>query len=317
MRSRTLTATAAIVIGALVVPSVVLERVPAVWAWLASWAPGTLPAAEGRLRATPREDAEIVVLGSSVAVYDVYDEVLTEALDRPVVNAGIMAASVCTSAMFVDDVIERRPRTVAFVMGPRDLEVCKMREGGGSPFDLDVAWHAAGLELVTDEEWLATALGGTSVLVRYRRLPQLMIEGRHTPGWRFHPRFGTAMHGPALEARAERVAARIRDATYDGESPSVRALERFVARVRATGTEVVLVPAPTHPRVVELATGQVGTAWHEGQIRSMRRVAERLDVRFAPPEALGDYPAGAFLDTSHLGPRGQAPYTRALAAALR
>ncbi len=317
MHGRTLAQAMAIVVAALVVPSLALEPLPAFWSWLASFRPGSPQAAEGVLRATPRADGDVVVLGSSVAVYDIYDEALTEELDRPVINAGIMAASVCATAMLIDEVEARRPGTVLYVMGARDLSVCHVRRGRG-PIDLDVALHAVGpVELVRDEDWLAAALGEASILIRHRAVPHMFRSASNTPGWRFHPRFAERFAPGDLEPRVDRVVGRLRAVSYDGDGGSTRALERFAARARAVGTDLVLAPAPTHPRVVERATGVRGTSWHPGQIRMIRRMAERVGARFVSPEELGEFEETEFLDPSHLFVRGQVRYTRAVARAMR
>ncbi|MCB9594303.1 MAG: hypothetical protein H6719_16335 [Sandaracinaceae bacterium] len=303
------------VLSALLVPSIAIERSSAWWSWLASFRPGTVEHAEGVLRASPPVDDEIVLIGSSVSVVDVIDEPLGRALGRPVTVAGMMAAPVCATAMLAPELVARRPRTLVYVVAPRDLERCQPRTR--NPFDLDIALHAIGpWEIVRDEDWLAAAVSDTSALVRHRGVFQ-MLGHSGAPGWRFHPRHGGRVSDAALAVGIARRAPRLRAATYDGTGPSARALARLATRLREVGTEVVLVPAPVVPALVEASTGEVGTAWHRDAVADVARVAAALELRHVTPEALGEYSSEDFRDPMHLGPSGQIRYTRALAEALR
>jgi hypothetical protein len=315
MHARTLAAALAVVALALVGPSLALDRAPAVWRWLGAFEPGTFAAAEGALRATPPAADELVLIGSSVAVIDVIDGRLGARLGRPVVAAGVMGAPACATAMLAPELVARRPRTVVLVLAPRDLELCRPQQRMG--FELGVAWAAAGpWALLSEDRWLAAWLGDWSTLVRHRAALRMLQAGQG-PGWTRHPREGGRL------TRAEwrqRLALRVREVgalEYDGAGPSVDAVGRLAARLRAVGAELVLVPAPAHPALIAATTGARGTAWHAGHLASVEAAAAAVGARAIPATALGEYEADDFFDPAHLRPAGQARYTEALAEALR
>ncbi|MBX3269368.1 MAG: hypothetical protein KF729_03855 [Sandaracinaceae bacterium] len=304
------------VIGALLLPSLVLERHPAVWDWLASFRPGTFQAAEGALRASPHREREVVVLGSSVAVIDVIDPALAAMLDRPVLSAGVMAAPVCATAMFTPALEARRPETVLLVVGMRDLDRCRPNPGRLA-FDPEIAWHAIGAwRLASDDTWLAAALGGASTLVRHRAAVR-MIGHPAGPGWRLHPRYTGRIDDDGLAGQLDWHAPRLRDATLDGDGPSRRAFARMSARLRAIGAEAILVPAPLHPRLVASTGGGAGTSWHPAHLRRVAEIARDTGARHLGAAELGEYPPEDFADPTHLTASGQRRFTAALGRALR
>lgn len=312
MHGRTLAWCVGIVVAALLLPSLAIDHHPAAAEWLATFRPGTFHHAEGLLRSTPRGEREIVVLGSSVAVTNVIDGALARRTGRPVLNAGMMGAPVCVSSMLASEIAARRPETVVFVLAAMDLERCVPNRPA---FDLDIAWRALGpLELIRDERWIAGALGEVSALVRHREALQTLEddEGR---GWAWHPRYGGPFDPERMERHIATRTQRLRGRSLDGDTPSVRALARFAERL--PDTEIVLVPAPTRPEVVEAVCGAQGTAWLPAHVARLEAVAADIGGRVVGPDVLGEFVSTDLNDATHLGASGQPRFTFALADALR
>lgn len=307
---RVIAALLACLVVALVLPNAVLRRVPSVWVWLQTADDGSDLAVIGELRTAAVGDADIVVLGSSLAVVDVSEVMLERETGQTVLNAGVLAMPPIASTMYLDDVLALEPKTVILVSGPRALGDLELPNA--SPFDWGIAASSLPVSAWTRSDVLSAALADVSDVYRLRNVPRMAWDGslaEYDRGAAERPRADDKRFAHLAEVRAVEVA---RTPTLT-DGPASRAVGALIDRCHAQGVFVLLVAAPVHSALL----GTPGVWFHPPHLVELRRVAQVHGASVFVPDEAGLWRDSDFRDPLHLAPAGQRRFTELLAAELR
>lgn len=294
----------------LVAPNPLLSRWSELWRALEASDHASDLSALGRLRSASPEDAQVVVLGSSMAAVNVSSWMLEREAGRTVLNAGVLGMPPVASAQYLPEVLALRPQTVVVVTGPTSLAWTELPES--SPFDARIAWASYGAAGLVREDLLSAAAGRLSLGLRLRGVPRAWLTDS------LHPDGAHPANMPRLAPARFRRVARTRhrellDSPTVVDGPNSRALTALCDHLHRVGTELVLVAAPVHPLV--FATD--GQTFHPPHVAELQRVAEDCGARFLGPDQQPAYVDTDFRDPTHLDNPGQRKLTQALIEALR
>ncbi len=306
---RVIAAVFACFVVALVLPNLALRRMPSLWSWLQTADDGSDLAVLGALRSADPSDVDIVVLGSSLAVVDVSEPMISRETGLSVLNAGVLAMPPIASTMYLDDVLALNPSTVILVSGPRafgDLEIPK-----AAPFDWRIAVSALPLSGWMRSDVLSAALADVSDAYRLRAVPRMAWDGTLAD----RDVLASARHRADDERfthLAEVRAAEVDRTPTVTDGPASRAVGALVDRCTAQGVSVLLVAAPVHSSLL----GTPGVWFHPPHVAEMRRVAEQHGAETLVPDQPGLWRDSDFRDPLHLAPAGQRRFTEAVVAEL-
>ncbi|MEZ4321444.1 MAG: hypothetical protein R3F61_28490 [Myxococcota bacterium] len=277
-------------------------RTPAWDALVAAGHPGSPHHARAMLRTHP--DAEVAVIGSSVALIDVRPELLERELGQAVVDAGVMGAPLVGTAMLVDDLLASPAHTFVLVVAASDVaEEIPLRRLRA--YDPHVALDTLGWShvLAHREAHLEGLAGWVSLAWRQRGVPRDLWVRWDEP----HPR--DLERVPAADAIALRLRAKHEQLTWDATSPNARALVGLARRLEADGRELIVVPAPQDPRIS-------GRAVRPELVALLAELASTAPFELVIPARWPVWEIAHFRDAVHLAPAGQEAFTLGLARAL-
>jgi len=264
--------------------------------------PGSAPHADALLR---RSDAEVAVIGSSVALLDIRPQLLADELGVEVVDVGILGAPVAVTAMRSRALIGTEVRRFVLVVAGADLatEVPARRIRS---YDPEVALELFGWRglLAERDVHLDRLLGWVSVAWRQRHLPRKLFFAE--PG--IHPRDRRSTEGRGELLRRARE--RHRALEWTETSANARGLVRLATRLHEAGRELIVVPAPQDPRVS-------GDAVDHALIGLLAALEARAPFRLVVPSGWPVWKSKHFRDPIHLAPEGQRLFTRGLATELQ
>lgn len=294
----------------MVVTAVSAARMDWWWSAPAALAHGSAYRVDAAARAAiKRRSDDVVIFGSSLALRDINEAVLSRQLGVRALNLGVNALPAAGSAMYVPDIARIRPRLALLVIGPLELsdeEHPEWRE----KYHPGVAWEVYGPARILRhlEDHLGGLLGWLHPLHRHRvGLRRYLERGPYDLP---HPRRQAHMPEPVLAPKLDEIGQRFAGRTFRGEGPNARALQAMQRRLEQAGVPLVISPAPCHPRLCEPPFPATLTA-------PLSALEASLGLDVLPAAALGDYSAERdFVDPLHLSLGAQRRYTLAVAAQL-
>lgn len=328
----------------LVLPELALRNTDLLWRHLARIRDANRARADGILGLAQPGEAGIVVLGSSMAYYDVDEGRLDD--PRRTLNLAVAGDLAVDCAMTLPRALRLRPRMIVYVVSVYDLSRTYHPRSAGF-YDPFVAWRLFSLsEIVRDADWHLRGLEEWASVARRHGpslLPDLLLPGR----WSDRSPAGRDSAPLAGESMREAVAGaelRLARNPFDGRGRNVEALRLMAARAARDGIPLVLVQAPLHPRVtgvLRAADGGYSATLEDllervaretpseplpGVAREAPRGLRDVEptapapgaalVHHLPGPSLGSFEASLFRDGLHLQRRGRLKYTAALRDAL-
>jgi hypothetical protein len=275
---------------------------------------GTVHHARALLDAEP--DADVLVIGSSVALLNVRPDRLSDQLAaregrRPtVVDAGVNGSPLAVTAMFTDrlwDTPDPDGRVVLVVAAADLADRIPIRRVRA--YDIGLAGRLfSPSELWAErDEHLDAALGAVSRAWHQRFLPRTLVDHHLHPPPHDHPREIRSL--PARPQRLVSLRKVHRAMTFSDDSANARGLEHLAERVRASGRSLYIVPAPQDP-------GLVGRPFHHEVVSRLAKNGSRLGYRLVLPTEWPVWTSAHFRDPIHLAPQGQRPFTDGIAQLL-
>lgn len=298
--------------AALLLPNLVLSHTDALWRHLLRFRQGTVYHADAVIRLADAGAVDVVVMGSSVAHTDIRQELLDAQLadlDVHTVNVGLNGAPVSVNAMQLPAVLALEPRVVILVNAAPSL----FRHPRYQPpevYDAGVTWalDGPGAFLTDRERHLSGLLGQVSLLYRYRDVVREMdsdaFDGRDL-------RDSTRLPPGTVRGSVERQQRLYRAVHLDNQSERESdALCLMQAYVTAAGAELVVVPAPVHPRVRR-------SGYDRRHLAVLDALQARCGFHLVDADGLPPLGALAYRDGIHLLPTAQEAFTTAVAEQVR
>ena len=250
-------------------------------------------------------EPSVAIIGSSVAVHGLSAPILSAQLSgAPVVNLGQNGASVLTTAMLLPELRDAAPEQVVLMLSPLELRA-----------DQDPDWQrhysptiaAAVFSLPEVLRQPAPHLSGmasrASVLYRHR-------DGLRAALTRNMAKAGGLEHPQGFDAYLAWARAELAALDLHRPGPNHTALRALAAGLSASGSALIICPAPLHPSLQP-----------EGFSRPLHAaldiMAAETDFVVLNPRRLGRYTADDFQDPLHLTSGGQRRLTAAVARQLR
>ncbi len=275
---------------------------------------GTPHHAAALLRAEP--NADVMVIGSSVALLDIRPDRLADQLEaregeRPtVVDAGINGAPLAVTAMFTDPLWDSPDPDgrVVLVVTAADLAdripIHRVRA-----YDAGLALRFfEPADLWRDRaDHLDALLGSVSRAWSQRFVPRTLLHHHRNPPPYEHPR--------DIESRRSRphrlvsIRKNHRNMSFSDDNENRRALDHLARRVAASGRQLFVVPAPQDPDII-------GRPFHHPVISGLAQQASALDYTLVLPTEWPVWTREHFRDPVHLAPRGQRPFTDGVAGVM-
>ena len=298
---------------AIVLSNVLLHR-SAWYSWmLRQQIPGSIFAAEGESYRAWQEGVHLdrVLIGNSLALRNIDEERLDEAMGGRTLNLGINGIDLASVAMMVPDVIALRPAVVVLTVGPFELND-SLLPAFRRYYHPAVAMELYGTDVryAPSEHLNGLALWSSRL---YRHQPglkavALILLGQRHP-IRQHPRDEPALSSTEMRLRLRQRRIELNEVRLTGVGHNVDAIQVIHRRLTAADIPLVVMPMPAHPELVE-------GGYHVVVLDVLTALQAELNFSLIPPHRMEGIEAADFQDPLHLAGPGQIKITAILAESL-